>query len=115
MQRYPAWRCRHVLVIPRLTQRLADARQRMEEVGVAYELLNGTDGREPIPAALLDLYLGPRLRDLVLKQHDQHWVMMAASMISHVQVGRLEPRWLNWWLSWFQWKPWLASLAILSP
>lgn len=78
--------CRHVIVIPRLTQRLADARQRLAEVGVAYELLNGTDGRQPIPAPLLDMYLGPRLRDLVLRQHDQHWVMMTANLLSNVQV-----------------------------
>ncbi|PNW84977.1 hypothetical protein CHLRE_03g166550v5 [Chlamydomonas reinhardtii] len=76
----------HVIVIPRLTQRLADARQRLAEVGVAYELLNGTDGRQPIPAPLLDMYLGPRLRDLVLRQHDQHWVMMTANLLSNVQA-----------------------------
>ncbi|KAG2443013.1 hypothetical protein HYH02_009429 [Chlamydomonas schloesseri] len=76
----------HVIVIPRLTQRLADARARMAEVGVAYELLNGTDGRQLIPPALLDLYLGPRLRQLVLQQHDQHWIMMTANLLSNVQA-----------------------------
>lgn len=76
----------HVIVIPRLTQRLADSCQRVEVVGVAYELLNGTAGREPIPTALLDLYLGPRLRHLVLEQHDWHWVMVAANLLSHVQA-----------------------------
>lgn len=89
-------RCRHVIVIPRLTQRLADSCQRVEVVGVAYELLNGTAGREPIPTALLDLYLGPRLRHLVLEQHDWHWVMVAANLLSHVQVGGREAAEVGW-------------------